>query len=729
MGKKEDALTSGYHANSRREEEGDVEEEDEEIYCGVGSCRPEFMQKWATIGCLTPALCLAGLSTSTLNMYINSQITTLERQFGFSSSVSGALLSCNDFGYLLTTLITSFLARRVHIPRALSMSTLFFGISGLLCTIPFFATRGDLPPVSGLASGGNFSSMAAGGRVVAGALCDLSAMGSNSTGLAATKDDSCGSGDGRQGPMAISADGKGLAIACIAIGMIFQGFGKSPRQPFIGTYIDDNVPKTKTTLYLGIVSAASIFGPVLAFTLGGLFSKLYLTLEDTEMSPMDPRWVGAWWLGFLTFGFLGVLAAIPTFFFPRRLKPQPHLRKLEEDRKREAKGRMCFHDLKEFLKSILRLVQTPVYMCVVMGTCVSLLGIGGMISFLPKYFETQFMIPTWQANILLGVLNILSAAGGTLVGGVVTSRFKLSPVQCLKLMVITTATSVIFNGMGFFLGCDQPYISMGASSGLPANGNTTEMTCGGTCQCDDTVFFPTCGADGVNYFSPCHAGCSESLGMSYGSCSCINATMTSWRKNSTGGQEEMTSQATPGFCAPDCSNLYPYAIVNFFGALTATLVIMPAFLVSVRSVKESDKPLAIGLSAFCGTLLGWFLGPIVYGRIVDSCCMLWSSGCDGGGSCSLYDLSVFRYRYHAIFFSTRIGCCLLYLTALLIAMYGRNKFAPQSDVIESTIAPEGEKLMLEKSLNGNGTRTSNGTPEEEEDDDFFGGKNIYKGKK
>ena len=204
---------------------------------------------------MTAALSLASLSTSTLSIYINSQITTLERQFGFSSSVSGILLSCNDFGYLLTTLAMSYMARRVHIPRALSLSTLLFGISGLMCTVPFFATRGDLPPVSEITSGGNISGGSSG--LLAGSLCrpvDSSSVAglkrSNSSDFVDRKDNPC-EAEGGQRSSAISGDGKELAIAFIALGMIFQGFGKSPRQPFIGTYIDDNVPKTKTTLYFG----------------------------------------------------------------------------------------------------------------------------------------------------------------------------------------------------------------------------------------------------------------------------------------------------------------------------------------------------------------------------------------------------------------------------------------------------------------------------------------------
>ena len=56
----------------------------------------------------------------------------------------------------------------------------------------------------------------------------------------------------------------------------------------------------------------------------------------------------------------------------------------------------------EFLKTLLRLLRSPVYMCVLVQTCINLLGISGMIAFLPKYLETQFLIPAWQANTMVG---------------------------------------------------------------------------------------------------------------------------------------------------------------------------------------------------------------------------------------------------------------------------------------------------------------------------------------
>ena len=56
----------------------------------------------------------------------------------------------------------------------------------------------------------------------------------------------------------------------------------------------------------------------------------------------------------------------------------------------------------EFLKTLLRLLRSPVYMCVLLGRCVDLFGVSGMIVFLAKYMETQFLIPAWQANTMVG---------------------------------------------------------------------------------------------------------------------------------------------------------------------------------------------------------------------------------------------------------------------------------------------------------------------------------------
>ena len=44
---------------------------------------------------------------------------------------------------------------------------------------------------------------------------------------------------------------KKMAFSLIAIGMVLQGIGKSPRYPFVTLYIDDTVEKRETGFYMG----------------------------------------------------------------------------------------------------------------------------------------------------------------------------------------------------------------------------------------------------------------------------------------------------------------------------------------------------------------------------------------------------------------------------------------------------------------------------------------------
>ena len=36
-------------------------------------------------------------------------------------------------------------------------------------------------------------------------------------------------------------------------------------------------------------------------------------------------------------------------------------------------------------------------------------------------------------------------------------------------------------------------------------------TCNNDCMCDGVKYKPICGVDGITYFSPCHAGCNDSV--------------------------------------------------------------------------------------------------------------------------------------------------------------------------------------------------------------------------
>ena len=63
---------------------------------------------------------------------------------------------------------------------------------------------------------------------------------------------------------------------------------------------------------------------------------------------------------------------------------------------------ISYRSFSDFLKTFMRLISNPVFMPQTLATCILLFTVSGMMSFKPKYLETQFFIPAWKANMLLG---------------------------------------------------------------------------------------------------------------------------------------------------------------------------------------------------------------------------------------------------------------------------------------------------------------------------------------
>lgn len=92
------------------------------------------------------------------------------------------------------------------------------------------------------------------------------------------------------------------------------------------SYLDDNIKQQNSPLVLAYAMALRMFGPVLGFLLGFLAMNIYIEPSLTPtITAKDPRWLGAWWLGWVI---LGALMLIFSFFIgmfpkelPKRKKP------------------------------------------------------------------------------------------------------------------------------------------------------------------------------------------------------------------------------------------------------------------------------------------------------------------------------------------------------------------------------------------------------------------------
>ncbi|XP_076106877.1 solute carrier organic anion transporter family member 1A1-like isoform X2 [Mytilus galloprovincialis] len=115
------------------------------------------------------------------------------------------------------------------------------------------------------------------------------------------------------------------------------------------------------------------------------------------------------------------------------------------------------------------------------------------------------------------------------------------------------------------------------------------------------------------------------------------------------------STVKPGLCSPDCQFLIPYTVVSLLFRLVLSCSSIPGFILLIRSVSASDKGVAVGFTSFVFTLLGWFPGPVLYGKIIDQACLLWSSECNNKGACALYDNYKFRMFIYGTSAALNVG--------------------------------------------------------------------------
>ena len=99
------------------------------------------------------------------------------------------------------------------------------------------------------------------------------------------------------------------------------------------------------------MSSLRICGPSLGFLLGSAALAFYedpfcidnfeinldcndFFQDDPHLSNKDPRWVGAWWMGFLLLGVLILIFTLPMFMFPRQFKGASVIHTTIEDEKK-----------------------------------------------------------------------------------------------------------------------------------------------------------------------------------------------------------------------------------------------------------------------------------------------------------------------------------------------------------------------------------------------------------
>uniref|UniRef100_A0AAQ5Z796 Kazal-like domain-containing protein n=1 Tax=Amphiprion ocellaris TaxID=80972 RepID=A0AAQ5Z796_AMPOC len=477
---------------------------------------------------------LLQLSQLLVSGYMKSSISTIERRYGLSSQKSGLLAAFNEVGNTVLIVFVSFFGSRVHRPRFIGGGALLAGVASLMMATPHF--------LSGKYDYGD----------------DISSSSDNSSGLCQSESSSAAPLS-NQSCQQQESPAQQVAYPLLLLAQLLLGVASVPIQPFGISYIDDHASRRNSPLYL----------------------------DQITLDSKDLRWVGAWWLGFLVASCLLFITAMPYFFFPRTMT-----RESKPDSKQQTKPLQelsLLQFLKSFPRIALRTLRTPVYLLVVLAQVNLAALLSGLATFMAKFIENQFSQTTSFSTMMIGGVGIPMAVVGTVLGGALMRRFNLSVSGSSKLCTAAILLGMFFAMPMLLIGCPTQTVAGVFPPGTGA------LSCSSDCRCPQEAFNPVCGSDGVEFRSPCHAGCSSvqidanNKVTNYTECRCV------------GG----LGFALPGTCGSGCSHLLkPFMVLLALTSFIAAFSQTPSYMMILRSVPPEDKSLAVGVQYMLFRVLG-----------------------------------------------------------------------------------------------------------------------------
>ncbi|XP_041860972.1 solute carrier organic anion transporter family member 4A1 [Melanotaenia boesemani] len=602
---------------------------DSDQLCGWGALTPKGIQVFNTPRWVLLFLCMASfLQGMIINGFINTVVTSIERRFDLRSYQAGLIASSYDIAACVCLAFVSYFGGTGHKPRWLGWGVLIMALGSLVFALPHFTT----PPY-------------------AITLPEQTVL------CSANHTNKCG-----------DKEGGGLSSYrfVFILGQFLHGIGATPLYTLGVTYLDENVSSKYAPVYIGIFYTAAIVGPAAGYLLGGYFLNIYTEIHlTTEMTPENPHWVGAWWIGFLAGGAASLLVAFPILAYPRQLPgSQKHVamrvseaHQLKDRSQATALDPQFGKSVKDMPRSVLLLLKNPPFLFLCLAGATEATLIAGMSTFGPKFLESQLSLSASEAATWFGYIVVPAGGGGTFLGSYIVKRLNLRCRGIIRFCMMCAMVSLL--AIFIFLihcpnmpmaGVTAPYQSglmnqhqlnqykqlYGKPSKLYGrNSSSLDLTvdCNAACHCVRELYNPVCGADGVMYYSPCHAGCTSinhterSTGKQvYSGCSCVVGNF-SW------GEEGL---ALTGKCSSTCQHMPVFLSLIFIIICFTFLCSIPALTATLRCVSDSQRSFGLGIQWIMVRTFGGIPGPIAFGSVIDISCLLWQHQCGEQGSCYIY---------------------------------------------------------------------------------------------
>ncbi|XP_036108219.1 solute carrier organic anion transporter family member 1C1 isoform X1 [Molossus molossus] len=557
--------------------------------------------------------------------YLKSTITQIERRFEIPSSLVGVIDGSFEIGNLLVITFVSYFGARLHRPKIIGAGCLVMGVGTLLVALPQFFM-------------GQYR-------------YERYPSSSNST--------------LRTSPCILESNSQ------------------------LPTSV---MEKSQSAINNGCVQTVAIIGPIFGFLLGSLCAKLYVdigfvNLDHITITPKDPQWVGAWWLGYLIAGVISLLAAVPFWCLPKSLlKPQSK----EDSNSSTEKSKFIMDDhteyqtphrekakmmdmARDFLPSLRSLFGNPVYFLYLCASTVQFNSLFGMVTYKPKYIEQQYGQSSSKANFVIGLINIPAVALGIFSGGIVMKKFKISVCGAAKIYLGSSVVGYLLFLSLFALGCENSdvaglTVSYQGTKPVSSHERALFSDCNSRCKCSETEWEPMCGENGITYTSACLAGCQSSTRSGktiiFHNCTCVGiATLMSG--NSSG---------MVGRCQKDneCPKMFLYfLVISVITSYTLSLGGIPGYILLLRCIKPQLKSFALGIYTLAIRVFAGIPAPVYFGVLIDTSCLKWGfKRCGSRGSCRLYDSNAFRHIYLGL--TTLLGIMSIFLSIVVLFTLKKN---------------------------------------------------------
>ncbi|XP_022915464.1 solute carrier organic anion transporter family member 74D [Onthophagus taurus] len=581
---------------------------DEDTTCGLWFIKGKLLQKFANKKAFVFLYGILGCLFSATYAYYNGTITTLEQRFKIPSKTTGIITVGNDLSQLLVSVILSYYVGRRHRPRWMAIGLYTVVLFCLLTALPHW--------------------LYGAGKDALFLTIEYGQMDNNNTdkvfelekkkvlcGINQTLTE-CDMEEGNYAP----------ATAILFTAQLISGIG-SPLYYTLGiSYMDDNIRKSKTPALISISYFLRTLGPAIGYALASICLKLYISPSLTPtINNNDPRWLGAWWLGWIILAGIIFLCASLLALFPKQL-PRAAARKLTTRSTTDEPE--LPRSFKDMMKTFNRLVKNPTLMLNNFAAVFYFLGYMPYWIFLPKYIETLYKQSASASSLITGTAGLIFSAIGVLLSGLIISKFKPTAR-------ILAAWNVVVGAISVFGIISYVYLDCLDINPIAKRYQSTN-SCNSNCNCDYVKYNPVCSQDGkTSFISACHAGCSQysltNLTKLYKECSCIQS-------------DDGYGYATSGNCHVDCfSKFYAFLAVVCLLKFTGATGRVSNFLVTVRCVEEKDKPVAMGFALMMMSLCAFVPSPILFGIILDKACLVWGKTCSGNGNCWLYNSETLRY--------------------------------------------------------------------------------------